>query len=257
MTDDICEEPPLVWCMQACLTQTVFDVALGLWSTRRLDALLKAAEGLARVPEDNMLSQCAVPLRDAHPGHTLLHSVLSSASLPHYSSSNFKREYALLQLACLELNLSRSLQWTALIWPLFLSPAFISPFVCVFPSLLCLLRLIWHLKVLMVGDRWGHFAYIFGQCDREGNSRLKYWKTFRGCGIQTWSRMGEDRKVEESNLCISFRFKQSRRNLGRSTLQPLTTAADNTSSQTQRKELVSIWDVSLEDYCLPRQPFLV
>lgn len=103
MSDDICEEPPLVWCMQACLTQTVFDVALGLWSTRRLDALLKAAEGLARVPEDNMLSQCAVPLRDAHPGHTLLHSVLSSASLPHYSSSNFKREYALLQLACLEL----------------------------------------------------------------------------------------------------------------------------------------------------------
>lgn len=45
--------------------------------------------------------------------HTPLHSVLSSVSLPHYSSSIFKREYALLQLVCLEANLSCSLQWAA------------------------------------------------------------------------------------------------------------------------------------------------
>lgn len=165
-----------------CKADCVWHDVMTLIHPRCLDALCKAAECLARVPKDNMLSYCAVPLRHTHPGHTLLHSVLSSASLPHYSSSKFKREYALLQLVCLESNLSRSLQWTALIWPLFVSPSFMSPFVCVFRSLLCLLRLIWHLKIWRVEDRREHFAYI---CDRGGNSRLKYWKTFIGCGIPT------------------------------------------------------------------------
>lgn len=46
--------------------------------------------------------------------HAPLRSALSSVSPPHYSSSIFKRgEYALLQLVCLEANLSCSLQWTA------------------------------------------------------------------------------------------------------------------------------------------------
>lgn len=174
------------WCMQTCAVckaDCVWHGVMTLIHPRCLGALFKAADCL--VPKDNMLSYCAVPLRDAHPGHTLLHSVLSSVSLPHYSSSNFKREYALLQLVCLESNLSRSSQWTALIWPLFVSHSFIFPFVCVFRSLLCLLRLIWHLKIWRVEDRRRHFAYIFGQSDRGGNSGLKYWKTFRRCGIQT------------------------------------------------------------------------
>lgn len=59
--------------------------------------------------------------------HTPLHSVLSSVSLPHYSSSIFKREYALLQLVCLEANLSRSLQWTASPCTLSFSLSLLSP----------------------------------------------------------------------------------------------------------------------------------
>lgn len=68
--------------------------------------------------------------------HTSLHSVLSSVSLPHYSSSIFKREYALLQLVCLEANLSRSLQWTASPCIFLFSLSFISQFISVFLSLL-------------------------------------------------------------------------------------------------------------------------
>lgn len=123
--------------------------------------------------------------------HTPLHSVLSSVSLPHYSSSIFKREYALLQLVCLEANLSRSLQWTASPWVFSFSLSFTSPFVSVFLPLLCLLRLIWHLQIWREEDRRGHFAYIFGIFDRRGNSRLKYWKTFGGCWNETRKERGK------------------------------------------------------------------
>lgn len=62
--------------------------------------------------------------------HMPLHSVLSSLSLPHYSSSIFKRGYALLQLVGLEANLLCSLQWSLPV-PIFLLSPYSSQSFCI------------------------------------------------------------------------------------------------------------------------------
>lgn len=194
--------------------------------------------------------------------HTPLHSVLSSVSLPHYSSSIFKREYDLLQLVCLEANLSRSLQWAASPRVFDSSLCFISPFVSVF-YLRCVFGVwFWHMKTWRAEDSGAFCIYIWTMWQMRKQQVEILKDTLEGVGGQKWSFGGRggkknaaDGKVKECKFFLWL--KRSKRYLGRSKLLLLMTARDNTSSQTQRVELVSIWDGSVEDHCLPSQPFLL
>lgn len=135
---------------------------------------------------------CAFQRRSCRPHtpHYTLYCPL--CPVPHYSSSIFKREYALLQLVCLEANLSRLLQWTA------------SPLLCPLTSLLfyfCCVFLINHVRCRYGGWRTGGdilHIYIYIYLDYATTD----WDIERhseDVGTQKWGR-GGDRKVEESNL---------------------------------------------------------
>ena len=125
--------------------------------------------------------------------HTPLHSVLSSVSPPHYSSSIFKREYALLQLVCLEANLSRSLQGTA-------SPRIFS-FFFIFvglPICLCLstsavfIETNLSLEDMEGGEQEGTFCiYIW---DIWQKRKRKGWKTERYLADVSTQKWGQERR---------------------------------------------------------------
>lgn len=91
ITNEVCR---LMRCVNKRVN-CVWHPAVTLIHPRCSDTLPKATD--YSVPKRQHFAECHL----IQASHTPLHSVLSSVSLPHYSSSIFKRKYALFQLVCL------------------------------------------------------------------------------------------------------------------------------------------------------------
>lgn len=231
-------------CVNKCVN-CVRHPATMLIQPRCSDTLPKATD--YSVPKRQHFAECHL----IQASHTPLHSVLSSVSLPHYSSSIFKREYALLQLVCLGpiCHAHYSRPHPPALFSLFLSPCSSLSFYlcCAFVTNSGAwrhkgLRTSWGIRHIYLDHMW---------------QRRKRQAEILNDPVKDRAKRGQTGKYDETNFPFLYYLNDQGGILGNLNSCCKWEWKLNTSTQMQRAEPVFIWDESMEDRCLLSQPFLL